>query len=255
MGRRYPIEMSGVAWMDLLGYGSMLRPVNFNPSHPDAHKAVGRLRVFQRTAASATTRDLRAMISNDGVAYVRELSPRTHTVTFDFLCRVLAAFLHVNRLDKAAGHPGARMVVAVGPRLRIGGVVRPQLLHLENIMGRLRGGEMSAEEAVREAFRSTPATGSVPQLQANFAFSKAYLADEAGTKAGFGGPNCFADASLFTDPPPPWLAFDGSVDWAGDGIGGRFYRVQRIDHRLANASAQRGIRNAFEIAEALHIRY
>src|ERR1035437_5977283 len=194
MGRRYPIEMSGVAWMDLLGYGSMLRPVNFNPSHPDAHKAVGRLRIFQRTAASATTRDLRAMISNDGVAYVRELSPRTHTVTFDFLCRVLAAFLHVNRLDKAAGHPGARMVVAVRPRLRIGGVVRPQFLHLENIMGRLRGGEISAEEVVREAFRSTPATGSVPQLQANFAFSKAYLAEEAGTKTGFGGPNCLADA-------------------------------------------------------------
>lgn len=47
MGSRRVVETSIVAWMDLLGYGSMLRGVGFDPTADDAKAAVERLNRFQ----------------------------------------------------------------------------------------------------------------------------------------------------------------------------------------------------------------
>lgn len=66
-GRQYPVEVSAVAWIDLLGYGSMLRSVGFDPSHEVAQVAVSRLRDFQIAASAHATRHVRALIVNDGV--------------------------------------------------------------------------------------------------------------------------------------------------------------------------------------------
>jgi len=38
--------------MDLLGYGAMLKEVEFDPSHPGAEAAVDRLKTFQTVVAS-----------------------------------------------------------------------------------------------------------------------------------------------------------------------------------------------------------
>jgi hypothetical protein len=97
--------------------------------------------------------------------------------------------------------------------------------------------------------------GAVPQLQANFAFTKAYLADQAGGRAGFQGPNCFVDSTLFTSPPPTWLAIDATVDWSAEGMSGRSYRVKRLDHQAAGAIKHTGIRDALEISKSLGIKY
>jgi hypothetical protein len=254
-GKRYPVEISAVAWLDLLGYGSMLRSVRFDPSHPKAHAAVERLRVFQRLAASVATRHVQAMIVNDGVAYVRQLSPRGRSVTYDFLMRAYDAFVKINATDRGDDHPGARMIISVGPRLRIGGVVRPRSGHLQSILDRLSSNRISVGQAVREAFRSTPMTGSVAELQANFAFTKAYLADQAGSSAGFTGPHCFVDTTLLYSPIPGWLQFDSTIEWATQGLGGSFVRVKSIDSEMAGREHQAGIRDAAEIARALNIAY
>src|SRR5690349_1183932 len=114
-GRRYPVEVSAVAWMDLLGYGAMLRDVAFDPSHVKAQAAVDRLKQFQRTAASFANKNFLAMPINDATAFFHDLTPRTNAVTFDFLSRSVEVFEAVNKVDLRGKHPGARMIIAVGP--------------------------------------------------------------------------------------------------------------------------------------------
>jgi hypothetical protein len=253
-GKHYPIEISAVAWLDLLGYGSMLREVSFDPSHELAQSAVTRLRAYQQTAAKAAMRRLQALIVNDGVAYVRQLSPRAASVGFDFLIRVYSAYKEINALDQSSGYPGARMIVAVGPRIRIEGVSKPRLGHLSSILNRFANGILSPEQAIREAFRSTPVTGGIEELQANFAFSKAYLADSDGSRAGFKGPKCFVDATFFSSCPS-WLRVSKSIKWSTPGLKSLFFELVDIDRAKAGKVNYAGLRDALEVANVLGISY
>lgn len=253
-GKSYPIEISAVAWLDLLGYGAMLREVSFDPSSERAQAAVTRLRVFQQTVAKAAMRHLQALVVNDGVAYVRQLSPRAASVGFDFLIRVYSAYKEINTLERRSGYPGARMIVAVGPRLRIEGVSKPRLGHLSSILSRFSAGILSPEQAIREAFRSTPVTGGIEELQANFAFTKAYLADSDGAEAGFAGPNCFVDATFFSSRPN-WLQISDIIEWATPGMRSSFFKVSDIDRAEAGRVHYVGLRDALDVANALGISY
>lgn len=254
-GRRYPVEISCVSWMDLLGYGSMLRPVKFNPSAEKAQLAVTRLEHFQSMVAKAADRYQRALIINDGVAYVRQLSPRTVSVTYDFLYRSFRVFNAVNKSERDKSFCGARMVIAAGPRLRIKNNAKPATEHVASILRRYRDGSISPEQAIHEASRSAPYTGTLVELQANFAFTKAYLADSGGSRAGLGGPNLYVDSVLFDDEPPKWLTIAKEVVWKTDGLNAKFYLITNIDNEAAGVVKQNGIRNAIEIARALGIKY
>lgn len=254
-GRRYPVEISGVAWIDLLGYGAMLRKARFDPTHPDAEAAVYRLRLFQKTAAKHAFRHMQALIINDGVAYVRELSPRTSASTFDFLKRINEAYLDINSVDNEHGHPGARMVVATGPRMRIDGVTKYCSGHLKSIILRWKQNKISAKQAIQESFKSLPITGSVTQLQANFAFTRAYLAESSGSKGGFGGPNLFVDHCFFDDPPPEWLGVKKSVAFNTEGINASFFQVDQIAINQVDPLMPFGVLNAIDIADRLKVDY
>jgi hypothetical protein len=254
-GKNYSVEISGVAWLDLLGYGSMLRAVSFDPTHAEAHAAVHRLKRFQTTATSFACPQLQALIVNDGVAYVRQLSPRSNSVSYDFLSRVFEAFSAINHAEFLNGEPGARMIVAVGPRLKIPGVGKPRTTHLQSIVERYASGRITGEQAISEAFHSTPVTGSIPELQANFAFTKAYLADQAGSKAGLAGPHCFVDSVLLSSEAPNWIQSDAKVEWKTEGLEGTFLRVTGIDRGEAGRDRLKGVRNALEISCILGIAY
>lgn len=254
-GRRYPVEICCVAWMDLLGYGSMLRPVSFNPSAPSAQQAVQRLEAFQAVVARHANRYMRALIVNDGVAYVRQLSPRTVSVTYDFLRRAFEAFKEVNDLDRGQGFPGARMILASGPRLRIKDSVSSADDHRDAILAKFQRGEISAEKAICAAARVLPYTGSLIELQANFAFTKAYLADESGSRAGLEGANFYVDTTIFDDRPPSWLDVESEIDWAVEGLSARFAKVANIDSETAGEMKHAGMRDALEIAKALGVTY
>ena len=54
----------------------------------------------------------------------------------------------------------------------------------------------------------------VPQLQANFAFTKAYVAEASGSKGGLEGPNFYVDLILFRDGRPEWLDLGPSIEWS-----------------------------------------
>ena len=252
-GRRYPVEIAAAAWFDLLGYGSMLAKAGFDPTQSGATEAVGRLRDFQRTIATHGHRNFPVMLINDGAVLFRDLSPRGKSVSFDFLARAIDAFKAVNRLERDAGHPGARMVVAVGARMRVTGVVRASATHRDDILRRLDTGELSARQAIFEAFRAEPVAGFVPRLQANFAFTKAYLADQDGKEAGLGGPKCYIDLALFDIPAATWVSFSRTQEWSGLGMSALFGELDEFDRVEAGRKQFAGIRDAHGVAEHLGI--
>jgi hypothetical protein len=253
-GRMYGTEISGVAWIDLLGYGSMLRPVRFNPSHASAQLAVHRLQKFHSIALQHVNRSLRALIVNDGIAFVREMSPRSRSVTFDFIVRVFAAFQAINAEDQGAGHPGARCIVAAGARLRTDEPMKLNPIKLASILARHRDGAITCEQAIAEAFAYGPIAGASVPLQANFAFTKAYLADVSGSKAGFKGPRFFLDAA-FCSIEPSWFDIGKRIQWEVEGMSGEFLELKSIDNVAAGASRHSHLRNAAEIALSLGIDF
>ncbi len=239
-GKRETFEAAAVAWIDLLGYGSMLRDASFDPRDKRALDAVERLRLFHRTITKHAHRLFPVTAMNDGAVLYRDLSPRAVSVTFDFLQRAIAVHARVNQLEHDRGFPGARMVVATGVRMRVSGQVKSQG-HLDNILLRLKEREIDAVRAGHEAFRARPIAGIVPELQANFAFTKAFLADHSGSKAGLAGPASFVDMSLFADPPPSWIRFRRLVEWSTPGMSARFGEVEGIDGAAAGAARYAGL--------------
>lgn len=254
-GRSFPVEMTAVAWMDLLGYGSMLSESHFDPTHPNSIRAISRLERFQSEVANLANSYFKALIVNDGVAFVRQLSPRTVSVTYDFLSRSFDAFNAINRIEAESGYPGARMIVAAGPRMRIEGTTRYSESHLESLIKRLESGTIPPKQAMREAFSAMHVTGSVPELQANFALTRAYLADQAGTAGGFEGAKFFVDRVIFDDELPPWVLHDGLVRMTSHGINAEFLKLRDLDLAMGGRMKQLGIRAADDIATALSIDY
>ena len=222
-GKKYRVEIAAVAWLDLLGYGGMLEAVKFDAGCAAAAAAVTRLENFHEAVAAVAHRNFRVSQLNDAAVFFKDLSPRAESVTFDFLARSYDAYRRIGEVDAAGGYPGARMVVAAGPRLRLRTGRKHGAGHLQNLERRSADGFLSQIQALREAFRSGPIAGFVPELQANFAFTKAYLVDSGGARAGFPGAHCYVDLALFDDSTPTWSHLGPPIEWSAL-WNGRFLR-------------------------------
>ena len=192
---------------------------------------------------------------NDATAFFHDLTPRTNAVTYDFLSRSIEVFEKVNSVELSQKQPGARMIIAVGPRIRITGVATGDVGHKKSIIKRVQDKIITAEQGIHEAFRSGPIAGFVPQLQANFAFTKTYVADQMGSKAGLGGPNCYIDLCFFAEKIPNWIEFRRNQPWSITGMSTTFGELECLDRCEATETRFEGLFNAMEIARRLSIRY
>jgi len=134
---------------------------------------------------------------NDGAVAYRDLSLRTNSVTHEFIVNSWEMFTAIKNAELAAGHPGPRMIIAAGFRMRGRRARIDQTAgHFGDLMARYQAKKISAAQAITEASRITRSLDVIPQLQANFAFTKAYVAESEGKAGGFAGPNCFVDPCL-----------------------------------------------------------
>ena len=91
----------------------------------------------------------------------------------------------------------------------------------------------------------------VPELQANFAFTKAYLADDAGSKGGFGGNNFFVDSSIFDKDMPDFIKVsDQQPKLNIKGLDQPFFKVVEFENLRIN-HINKELLDAFEVAEKL----
>lgn len=253
MGSRRVVETSAVVWMDLLGYGSMLRGVGFDPTEAQAKLAIERLNKFQDCLAKHSSKLMPSVVMNDGAALYRDLSPRTRSVTFDFLNSAWELHQDINRVEHENGHPGIRTVIAAGFRVRRESTRSD---HLNNgigqhLLSQVESGEIPVKQAIYAALNIRPTFDMTSELQANFAFSKAYLAESAGTKGGFVGANMFIDHSFLSDEKPEWLKLGDTIRWETEGMESDFSLIENIDGVLAGSRNHEGILDAFEVAEKL----
>jgi hypothetical protein len=249
-GHPLPFPVAITAWVDLLGYGSLISDADFNPLHPKASEAIRRLRAFHDVVASYSARVFRTFVMNDGAVAYRDLSYRSASVTADFVARSWDLFQAINDQEGSGGYPGARMVIATGFRAKgrrsAHSISAPILAGL---LSQIAEGNMSVEEALRAATRYLPESNIAPQLQANFAFTKSYVAESSGSAAGLRGSQCFLDMALL-DSPPTWLSLGESIAWSHPRL-----KLSATFSPIVNVGRSRrgsdGFRDAVQVAQAL----
>jgi hypothetical protein len=248
--KSFPFPIAIACWIDLLGYGAMIAEANFNPLHPKASEAMQRLRRFHEIVASHSFRLFPTLVMNDGAAAYRDLSLRSRGPTYDFMMRAWRLFNDIKDREKAHGLPGARLVLAAGFRMRGRRAGMDATAdHFSSLMRRYQEGELSPEQAIREAARIRRNFDVIPQLQANFAFSKAYVAESSGSAGGLGGPNFFVDREIFQTLMPSWIVSEKIVSWSNERLKmqGAFVQVSDLKpHR-----GEDGVRDGLEVAQNL----
>lgn len=247
-----PFKVAIAGWIDLLGYGKMIAEVDYNPIAPAAKNPINRLRAFHRIVAEHSGRNFRSLVLNDGAVVYRDLSLRTSESTIDFFMRAWELYAAVQASEDRSGHAGARMVIS--PGLRAKGSRRAidyTSGHLDSILKRMGAGTLTAEQAVREAAAIEKHFDVLPQLQANFAFSRAYIAEQSGTRFNLPGPACYVDELIFDGEKPDWIDADPPVAWEMPKyrLSARFCPVRAVRQPQRTASDVTGFRDGIAIAE------
>lgn len=250
----FPFQVAVVCWIDLLGYGAMIAEADFNPLHPKACEAMARLRRFHKIVASNSARYFPTLVMNDGAAAYRDLSLRSRAPTHEFLMRAWRLFKSIKSDEIAHGLPGARIVLAAGFRMRGRRAgIDATSSHFSSVMRRYQKGEIRADQAIREAANIRQPFDIIPQLQANFAFSKAYVAESSGTKGGLGGANFYVDLCLFDTPTPPWLLIGDTIKWSNEKLNMRAHFAPILDlppYKHVEGGPL-GIRDGLQVAQDL----
>lgn len=218
--------------MDLLGYGGAIDEGGFDPAHPLARKPLARLYAFQRIVSKNSSGGFPTLVMNDGaVAYSNVENVRSDKV-WRFIERCWALYSEATAVDRRAGGPGLRGVIAVGLRAKGSnrGIIAQEDA-LTAIIDDLANNRIDRDTAVAEARKVRRVFDIVPQLQANFAFTRAYEAESAGTKAGLPGPNLFLDQAVFIDGIPSWMRAGAAVQWrpAKTSLSTSFVPIAEID--------------------------
>lgn len=253
-GAIFPFQVSAVAWVDLLGYGRMIADAHFNPLHPKSEIALKRLRAFHRVVSENSSRAFPTLVMNDGAAAYRDLSMRSSSVTYQFIVNAWNLFQAISKVEANAGHPGPRMVISTGFRMRGRRAGMDQSAgHFASVMERFQVGKITAEQAIREASRITRSFDVIPQLQANFAFTKAYVAESSGKGGGLAGARCFLDLAFFDEVLPPWIKLEPAITWNDERLGleAEFAPIADLPKFRHRAGEPVGLRDGLQIAQHL----
>ena len=219
-----------VAWVDLLGYGSMLEACGYDPTSFQAHAAVDRLERFTQLSLKHTGSKFPILQMNDGMVAWRKLSLRTKSVTQDFLARSLSFFYALTEVEREHGYPGQRMVIATGIRMKMDSLHKTVAKErADQLLAKVKSGQKTFEQAINEACNYVDYCNGVDALQANFAFTKAYLAEQGGSAEGLRGNNIYIDLKLFHSNTIDCLTLSKPFIWRdGTGLRTTFAKVEEF---------------------------
>lgn len=170
-------------WSDLLGFGEAFQEGNWTFAHPATLRNAERLRDL--TTCFYTSADPLhevALVLNDGLARVYDMpADRADPQLFlRWFHTILFNHWHVNTIDHEAGRPGLRSVLTFGERMITWR--GPTTLH-----------ERLQYSGPRPKLDDRICIYSPDEFQLNLAFSKAYLIEGLGSRAGLVGPALFID--------------------------------------------------------------
>lgn len=241
--------VTAACWIDLRVYRRMIAEGGFDPACAQAQRAISRLRTFQQVVAEHSEIAFPTLSVNDGAVAYRDVGLLPNRQLFDFVRKAWKLFRATSLADRRHSDEGVRAVVAVGLRAR--GSKRgmdAQQEEFSAILRALHSGELDLASAINRARGIKRLHDVVPQLQANFAFTKAYEAEQSGSNGGFQGANFFLDATVFRNSSPPWLCFGSRLRWPPppDPLSCEYVPVQEF-LEVDRASAAEDLRSGREI--------
>jgi hypothetical protein len=173
----YDVSTSICCWCDLLGFGTNLVKAQWDLGDDLCKHNLDRLKALSTVFENSMALEHPNKMSfNDSFASTIDLNENDESSLRNliyFLDGVMGDFNMANYIDREGGFPGVRGVISLGSRYQY-----TNCQATEEMNGRLN------------CF--TPLG-----FQMNTAFSKAFLIEECGSKAGIVGPNLYIDAEVF----------------------------------------------------------
>lgn len=171
-------------WSDLLGFGSAFKDGLWSFNNESTKKNIDRLRRLEHSLhRSNDPRKEVAFVLNDGLARVYDL-PIIGIDSLEFLWWfhfTVSNHWIANAADMQYGSPGMRSVLTFGERI---GSWRGHTTYGDHFLGNTKLKKIADQKIC---------IYSPDEFQLNLAFSKAYLIETAGSKAGLSGPALFID--------------------------------------------------------------
>lgn len=227
-------------WLDLRGYGAMLDEAYFDPTCPQAKAAIKRLRRFHEVVAVHSRTTFPTLVINDGAVAYRDMGLTVTNEAWPFIERCWALYRAAMDADQKLEGDGLRGVVAVG--LRAKGSNRGLLAQndaVAKIINDFAEGRITQVEATQAAWRIRRVNDIVPQLQANFAFSRAYTAEQGASEGKLVDSRFYLEARVLRDGIPNWMTVGQPIRWKPkvnwlSTLATTFVEVQAIDASATN---------------------
>lgn len=248
-----PSYVAIACWLDLLGYGGAIDKAGFDPAHPLAQPPLRRLRAFHRIVAKHSSAGFPTLVMNDGAVGYSNVELLRSDKVWRFVERCWALYEEATTTDLASGGPGLRGVIAVGLRAKGSNRgITAQDRELTAIIEDFAAGRIDKQKALADTRKVRRVFDIIPQLQANFAFTRAYEAEQAGSAAGFRGPNLFLDTTVFAGGVPDWISAGDPIAWAPKkaSLATSFVAVRGIDS-VQVETARAALRTGHQLLDLL----
>jgi hypothetical protein len=192
----------------------MLNGACFDPTCPEAKPALERLRRFQEVVASHSRTTFPTLVINDGAVAYRDIGLTVTDRVWTFVERCWNLYQAATEADQLLAGYGLRGVLAAGLRARGSnrGILAQNDAFAE-IIGEFADGRITQREAVRAAWRVRRVNDIVPQLQANFAFSRAYTAEQGAKEGKLEGSRFYLETRILRAGVPDWMATGEPIRW------------------------------------------
>ena len=184
-------------WSDLLGFGNVYSDNNWDLNDKQKHEVYDRLVAAHSAVLYFSTPFERDMILNDGIAKV--FMPDDGPFNKSDINSVSIFFRHcielhmaISQTEKANGYPGCRSVIAFGDSIEY---LAEEVKFDDYVLNYTKpeGHEISS---IAERVGNPTIIYNPKELQMNTAFSKAYILESGGSKAGLLGNNMYIDQSV-----------------------------------------------------------
>lgn len=184
-------------WSDLLGFGNVYSDNNWDLNDKQKHEVYDRLVAAHSAVLYFSTPFERNLILNDGIAKV--FMPDDGPFNKSDINSVSIFFRHcielhmaISQTEKANGFPGCRSVIAFGDSIEY---LAEEVKFDDYVLNYTKpeGHEISS---IAERVGNPTIIYNSKELQMNTAFSKAYILESGGSKAGLPGNNMYIDQSV-----------------------------------------------------------
>ena len=184
-------------WSDLLGFSNIFKESNWSPDDNQKRKIYDRLVAAHSSALYFSDPFERDLILNDGIAKVfipkSKQEDRDNILSISlFLRSCVQMHLAINQYEKEKGLPGCRSILAFGENIEY----LAEEIRFDDYF--YNYSKQSGEDISVAAKRAgNPIVIYNPkELQMNTAFSKAFILESGGTKAGLRGNEFYIDQSV-----------------------------------------------------------